>query len=333
MTKMRIRRPDDMHVHLRDGSMLLGVAKHTAAQFARALVMPNTDSPILTGEDAVRYRARIHESAPGLSPLMTVKLTRGTTPDMIPRAKGAGVVAAKFYPEGMTTNSDDGARSPLELDGVLAAMEKCGMVLCLHGETPGAFCMDRESAFLGTLTDVARSFPKLRIVLEHVTTKTAVTFVQGLPDNVAATITVHHLRLTLDDVVGGKISPHNFCKPIAKTPSDREALRRAAVSGNPKFFLGTDSAPHAVAAKECSSGCAGVFSAPVAMQALACEFEELGALDRLETFCSEFGARFYGLPMTDAELELERSEWTVPATFDGVVPYRAGERLAWSLAR
>lgn len=319
-----------MHVHLRDGDMLRRVAPHTAAQFARAVVMPNTDRPVLTGEDAARYGSRIRESC-GLSPLMTVKLARGTAPGVIPAAKEAGVVAAKFYPEGMTTNSDDGARSPLELEGVLSEMERCGMVLCLHGETPGAFCMDREAAFLGTLTDVASSFPRLKIVLEHVTTQSAVAFVQGLPDNVAATITVHHLRLTLDDVVGGKIRPHNFCKPIAKTPADRAALRRAAVSGSPKFFLGTDSAPHGVASKECSSGCAGVFSAPVAIQALVEEFEELEALDRLEAFCSEYGARFYGLPLNDGKLEIERRAWAVPAEIDGVVPYRAGETLRWSV--
>lgn len=331
-----IRTPDDFHVHLREGDMLRSVVGYTSHEFARALVMPNTSRPVLDGRDVTQYRDRIISSivpaddgAPSFEPLMTVKLIRGTTPNVLSEARLAGAVAAKFYPEGVTTNSDDGVADIRELEVALGAMERLGMVLCLHGEVPGVFCMDREAAFLSSLRWVSRSFPLLRVVLEHVTTAAAVDEVFRLPDRVGATITAHHLFHTLDDVVGGMLSPHAFCKPIAKTPADREALRIAAMSGSQKFFFGSDSAPHAVGRKECSSGCAGVFSAPVAVEALTMAFDEEDELHRLENFLSRFGAEFYGLPLNPGTITVSRHEWTMGETASNVVPLFAGRTLPW----
>lgn len=327
--------------------MLRLVAPMTAAHFARALVMPNLGRPVATGSAASLYRGVIRMFAPGFEPLMTIKLLDSTTPEVIGSAKAAGVVAAKLYPRGVTTNSDDGVSDPLALGPVYEAMQEGGMVLCLHGETPGVFCMDREAAFLDTLGELVVRYPKLKIVLEHVTTSQAVSFVLLAPETVAATITVHHLVLTLDDVVGDKIQVHHFCKPIAKTPKDRTILRRAATRGSPKFFLGTDSAPHLIRDKHCASGCAGVFSAPVALPILAQVFEEEGCLDALEAFTSVHGANFYGLPLNEGTIELVREPWTVPSSYrvsrvedlhqdpavtdNRVRPLYAGRELPWKV--
>lgn len=339
MKRLTIRRPDDLHLHLRDGYMLKLVAPLTAQHFARALVMPNLKKPVVTPDDIESYRSQILEAAPTLQPLMTIKLLDGTTPATILAAKKAGAVAAKLYPRGVTTNAEDGVSDPLALTKVYEAMEECGMVLCLHGETPGVFCMDRERVFLDDLTAIATAYPKLKIVLEHITTAAAAIVVRSLDDNVAATITVHHLMLTLDDVVGNKLEPHHFCKPIAKTPQDREALRKWATSGCPKFFLGTDSAPHSLDMKECSGGCAGVFSAPVAMPLLAQLFEEAGALDKLENFTSYFGARFYGLTPNEGKLTLIREPMRILLRYSNpevcalqVQPLGAGLTIPWSVA-
>jgi dihydroorotase len=305
--------------------------------------MPNTEPPVLTGADAERYRKEIVSALPldaagasgasgaGFEPLMTIKLVPSTTPAVVRDAAAAGVVAGKLYPEGVTTNSSDGVRDVMALRDVFAAMSDAGMVLCLHGESPDAFCLDREAQFLAeVLPSLARSFPDLRIVLEHVSTAAAVDWVRGWDGgNVAATVTVHHLLLTLDDVVGGMLAPHHFCKPVAKRPADRAAIVAAAVSGDPRFFLGTDSAPHARAAKESAHGCAGVFTAPVALPVLATVFEEQGALDALDAFCSAHGAAFYGLPPATGTVRLVRSPWTVPSEVDGIVPFRAGTTLPW----
>ena len=338
-----IRKPDDMHVHLRDGEMLDRVVKYTAQNFARALVMPNTTKPILTADDSINYRNEIWEACrvngiERFEPLMTIKLTAQTTPETILRAsRGGCVVAGKLYPEGVTTNSADGVRDVRTLFDVFATMQECGMVLCLHGETPGVFSLDREGAFLATADRIAGLFPNLRIVLEHITTEEAVKWLtqyathlgSGFP-NVAATITPHHLFLTLDDVIGDKLQPHNFCKPIAKRATDRDALIKAAISGNPKFFLGTDSAPHLIENKECASGCAGVFNAPVALPLLAEIFEKHDALDKLEDFTSTFGSNFYALPSTRDEIELERAESVIPMVYNGVAPFRAGMPISWA---
>jgi len=334
---LTLRRPDDFHLHLRDGALLGQVLPHTAAVFGRALVMPNLDPPVLTGADAERYRKEILGARPSdgagsdFEPLMTIKIVPSTTPAIIRDAAAAGVVAGKLYPEGVTTNSSDGVRDVLALGEVFAAMAEAGLVLCLHGETPDAFCLDREERFLfEVLPELARSFPELRIVVEHVSTAAAVDWVQHQPGaNVAATITVHHLLLTLDDVVGGMLSPHHFCKPVAKRPADRAAIVAAAVSGDPRFFLGTDSAPHPREAKESAQGCAGVFTAPVALPLLATVFEEQSALDMLDAFCSGHGAAFYGLLPNPGTLRLLREPWTVPVDYDGVVPLNAGSTLPW----
>lgn len=344
MTTLRIRRPDDFHVHLRQGEMLRDVLPATALLFGRALVMPNTLPPVLTGEDAQNYESIIREAALRLGamdfrPLMTIKIVATTTPQTITDAKARGVVAGKLYPEGVTTNSEDGVREIRSLYPVFERMQAEGMVLCLHGETPGVFCMNREAVFVRmTLQDLAGAFPKLRIVLEHVTTAEGVCTVKNLPATVAATITPHHLVLTLDDVVGDKLRPHHFCKPIAKTPRDRAMLIEAATSGSPKFFLGTDSAPHARDQKECASGCAGVFCAPVAMEVLAEVFEDHGAMEQLEAFTSVFGARFYGLPLNEGHVTLIKGDtpYAVPEYIDcgrqeqaAVSPLRAGGTLRW----
>jgi dihydroorotase len=326
---------------MREGAMLAAVAPHTAAQFGRALVMPNTTEPITTAAQAVRYRHEImlHTKAT-FEPLMTIKITDRTTPAGILECHGVGspVVAGKVYPEGVTTNSEDGVKDIGSLYPVFEAMETVGMVLCLHGEVPedktdpDDWCLDREQKFLRTFIHIVRTFPKLKVVLEHVTTANAVTVVHELPDNAAATITVHHLFLTHNDLVGGMLKPHNFCKPLAKRPSDRYALVAAATSGSKKFFLGTDSAPHARGKKECASGCAGVFTAPVAMPLLMEVFEKVGApLSHLEQFASTFGAQFYGLSRGEGTLTLEEKPWTVPAEYDGVVPFKAGETLRWQV--
>lgn len=311
--------------------MLARVAFFTEVAFARALVMPNLPTPVLSGEDALAYKADIVKVAEKLDPLMTIKLIGKTNRETILHARDVGVIAGKVYPEGVTTNSADGVRDIRDLYPIFETMEACGMVLSLHGEDPNAFCLDREVAFLNYLEDISEAFPRLKIVLEHVTTARAVDMVKQLP-NVAATITVHHLLITLDDVLGGPLRPHLFCKPIAKRPSDRQALNQAAISGNPKFFLGTDSAPHVIGLKECASGCAGVFSAPVAMEVLAEVFEDLKALDKLEAFTSEYGAKFYGLPLNEGTITLNQEEWTVPEFYGPVVPFKAKETLRWKLA-
>jgi dihydroorotase len=321
---LTIRRPDDWHVHLRDGELLAAVGPDTARHFARALVMPNLTPPVVTGADASAYRERVLQATAGsdFEPLMTIKVLPQTTAEVVREAKQAGVVAGKLYPQGVTTNSEDGWSEIEALYPAFEAMQEEGLVLCLHGETPGVFSLDRESHFVQeTLGELSRSFPRLKIVLEHVTTRVGVEAVQRL-GNVAGTITVHHLLLTLDDVIGGALNPHHFCKPVAKRPEDREALVEAALR-SPKFFLGTDSAPHLRERKECAAGCAGVYTAPVAVALSAEVFDAHGALEHLEAFTSERGA---------ATLTLSRQATPVPADVGGVVPMRAGAQVAWSVA-
>jgi dihydroorotase len=330
--QITIRRPDDWHVHLRDGALLGAVASDTARHFARAMVMPNLTPPVRTGEQALAYRERILAVTQGLdfTPLMTIKVLPETTAEWVAGAKRAGVVAGKLYPQGVTTNSEDGWSQIEVLDDAFAAMEAAGLVLSLHGEAPDAFCLDREQRFVeDTLPSIAERFPKLRIVLEHVSTRAGVAAVMELT-NVAGTITAHHLHLTLDDVIGGALRPHHFCKPVAKRPEDRDALIAAALDSD-SFFLGTDSAPHLRADKECPSGCAGAYTAPVALGLVAEVFDAHDALQQLESFTSERGARFYEVPLNEGRVTLRRGEWAVPADFAGVVPMRAGQTLAWQV--
>ena len=327
----RIRKPDDFHVHLRDGEMLRDIAGYTAALFGRALVMPNLTPAILTEADAEAYRSRILRAIEpfgfDFEPLMTIKLTARTTPEIIGSLRRT--IAVKVYPEGVTTNSEDGVRDLSRVSGdVFRAMADKGIVLSVHAEEPSAFCLDREWRYLGRIERIAEEHPSLKMVIEHVTTCEAVGLVRDFGDNVAATITAHHLHATLDDVVGDKLRPHHFCKPIPKRPGDRAALRDAAIFGE-KFFLGTDSAPHLRGAKECSEGCAGCFTAPIALGLCATAFEEEGKLESLGEFTSERGARFYGLQPNKGEVAILRRDHRVPKDCAGIVPFWAGKDLRW----
>ena len=332
MQSITIRRPDDWHVHLRDGEMLARVAPYTARQFARAIVMPNLVPPITSVEAARDYRKRILEvTSPGFTPLMTCYLTDRTSPDEIDRGFRENVwVAAKLYPAGATTNSASGVTDIRNIYPVLARMEKIGMVLCVHGEVtdPDIDVFDREAVFINrVLSRIVSDFPELKIVLEHITTSDAVEFVAT--GRVAATITPQHLIINRNAMFAGGLRPHAYCLPVAKREEHRLAVRKAATSGWPNVFLGTDSAPHPREAKESSCGCAGIFNAPFALESYATVFEEEGALDKFEAFASINGARFYDLPVNEETVTLERTELEVPHDIDGIVPFHAGERLRW----
>jgi dihydroorotase len=331
---LTVRRPDDWHVHLRDGAMLAAVAPWTARQFARAIVMPNLTPPVTSVAAAEAYRARIVAAAgPDFTPLMTAYLTDDAHPAELVRGHAEGVwVAAKLYPAHATTNSAHGVTDIANIRPALAAMERAGMVLCVHGEVtdPSVDIFDREAVFLErVLTPLMRDFPGLRIVLEHITTADAAQFVADGPATLAATITPQHLHLNRNALFAGGLRPHAYCLPVVKRERHRLAVCAAAVSGSPKFFLGTDSAPHAVEAKESSCGCAGIFNAPYALESYLAVFEEEGALDRFEAFASEHGPRFYGLPLNQGTLTLVRDGVDVPERVADVVPFHAGERLAW----
>ncbi len=338
---LTIRRPDDLHVHLRQDELLGLCCYYSSMVFGRNLVMPNTDPPILTAEDAWHYKSQIINAGfSGSEPLMTIKLTDATTPDTVIKAHRWGVVAAKLYPVGVTTNSADGVTNINGLWPVFAAMQEVGMVLCLHGEHPKTSVFEREAAFLPMLGQIADAFPNLLIVLEHISTSVAADFVAGLAESgasVAATITVHHLMMTVDDLMGGELKPHLFCKPVVKRPADKAALLMAATSGNPCFFFGSDSAPHPRRKKQSDSCSAGVFCAPVAMQALAGVFEGMGSLDKLEDFTSRFGAEFYGLPLNEGFIRLYKEPWKVESPYvygntGKVVPFLAGQTLDWQVS-
>lgn len=329
MKKIELPLPDDFHVHLRQGAPLENYAKTVASEFGRILVMPNTVPPIASASQIQEYRAQIQKAAPGLDLLMTFKLNAKFTPEDLKQMKEAGAVAAKYYPAGVTTNSEDGVSDFESILPVISEMEKLDLVLCIHGEEPTAFCLDREKEFIRRVEYLAEHFPKLRIVFEHLSTKASVEAVLRMPKNVAATITVHHLLHTLDDIIGGSLQPHHFCKPTPKRPEDRAALREAAFSGNPKFFFGSDSAPHAKSKKECCCGAAGVYTAPVAIPALLQIFEDAGHLDKLSDFIGGFGADFYRIPRPAKKVVYEEASWTVPENVDGAVPLFAGKTLRW----
>ena len=331
---LTIRRPDDWHVHLRDGEMLARVAPYTARQFARAIVMPNLVPPITTVEAARDYRKRILEvTDPGFTPLMTCYLTDDIEPDEIARGFSETVwIAAKLYPAGATTNSASGVTDIRNLYHALARMEKIGMVLCVHGEVtdPDVDVFDREAVFIDRiLSRLVRDFPGLKIVLEHITTKDAAEFVAATGPMIAATVTPQHLIINRNAIFAGGLRPHFYCLPVAKREQHRLAVRKAATSGLSNIFLGTDSAPHSREAKESSCGCAGIFNAPFALESYATVFEEEGALDKLEAFASINGARFYDLPMNEEQITLERAEVLVPAEMEGIVPFHASETLSW----
>jgi len=333
---LTIRRPDDWHVHLRDGDMLKAVAPYTARQFARAIVMPNLAPPITTVDAAAAYRERIIEAAgAGFTPLMTCYLTDDISPDEVARGFEEKVwIAAKLYPAGATTNSASGVTDIRRIHPVLERMERIGMVLCVHGEVtdPDVDVFDRETAFIErVLSKVTRDFPELKIVFEHITTKDAVDFIEHR-DRVAATVTPQHLIINRNAIFAGGLRPHAYCLPVAKRESHRLAVRKAATSGAKNIFLGTDSAPHSREAKESACGCAGLFNAPFALESYAQVFEEENALDKLEAFASLNGPRFYDLPVNEATVTLEKVETEVPDEISGVVPFHAGETLRWRFA-
>ena len=336
---LTLTRPDDWHIHFRDGAAMQSVLPDTARVFGRAIAMPNLKPPVVSVADAAAYRARLLAAAAGTAfePLMTLYLTDNTTPEEIRRARESGFVhAVKYYPAGATTNSDSGVTELTKAYQAIAAMEEVGMPLLLHGEVvdPEVDVFDREAVFIERhLTRLLRDFPRLKIVLEHITTRQAAEFVTAAPANVAATVTVHHLLYNRNAMFKGGIRPHLYCLPVLKREQHRQALIAAAISGNPKFFLGTDSAPHAVGDKETACGCAGIYSAHAAIELYAEAFEDAGALDKLEAFASFYGADFYGLPRHTDTITLRRESWTVPASLKlgetSLVPLRAGETIRW----
>ena len=338
--RLVLRRPDDWHVHLRDGAMLESVAPYTARQFARAIVMPNLETPVTTAAMAEAYRDRILAAAPGFKPLMTCYLTDDSDPAELTGGFERGAwAAAKLYPAHATTNSAHGVTDVRNIRPVLEAMQRAGMPLLIHGEVtdPEVDVFDREKAFIDRIfSALLRDFPGLKMVFEHITTAEAVDFVMAGGGNLAATITPQHLIINRNALFAGGLRPHAYCLPVAKREEHRRAVRRAATSGSPKFFLGTDSAPHIVERKESGCGCAGIFNAPFALESYASVFEEEGALDRLEAFASEFGPRFYGLPLNEQRVVMERAPvivpCSIPAAGTSVVPFLAGETLAWRLA-
>jgi dihydroorotase len=341
---LTLRRPDDWHLHLRDGPALRAVLPFTAAQFARAIVMPNLKPPVTTTAQALAYRQRIIEALPAgarFEPLMTLYLTDHTEPAEVDRAKASGkVYGFKLYPAGATTHSDAGVTDIRKVDAVLARMAELAVILQVHGEVtdPAVDVFDREARFIGSvLAPVIDRFPGLRVVFEHITTREAAGFVRQARPGVAATITPQHLLMNRNALFTGGIRPHHYCLPVLKTEPDRRALLEAVASGDPRFFLGTDSAPHARHTKEAACGCAGIFSAHAAIELYAEAFEAIGSLGKLQGFASEHGAAFYGLPYNEDTITLTKESWDVPATYrfgsEELVPLRAGERMPWRVAQ
>ena len=338
---LTLTRPDDWHLHVRDGAALQTVVPHTAAQFGRAIIMPNLKPPVTTAAQAMAYKARIQAAVPaGVSfeALMTLYLTDNLPADEIARAREAGVVAAKLYPAGATTNSDAGVTDIRKTYKTLEAMQRAGMLLLVHGEVTSSDIdlFDREAVFIEQqLEPLRRDFPELKIVMEHITTKEAAQYVAEADRFLGATITAHHLLYNRNAIFTGGIRPHYYCLPVLKRETHRQALVAAAVSGSPKFFLGTDSAPHPAHLKEHASGCAGCYTAHAAIEMYAEAFDNAGALDKLEGFASFFGADFYGLPRNTAQVTLQRESWTPPESFAfgeaQLKPLRSGEALPWRL--
>ena len=342
MQQLTIRRPDDWHLHLRDGPALAAVLPHSARRFARAIVMPNLTPPVTTVASAMSYRERILAALPAgtrFTPLMTLYLTDTTAPEEIDRAaKSDAIIGCKLYPAGATTHSEAGVTDVRRIDKVLERMSERGVVLQVHGEVtdPAVDVFDREARYIEkVLGPLVQRHPQLRVVFEHVTSKAAVEFVRSARSGVAATITPQHLLLNRNALFHGGLRPHYYCLPVLKRESDRQALLETVARGDERFFLGTDSAPHARRAKEAGCGCAGIFSAHAAIELYAEVFEEIGALPKLENFASGFGADFYRLPRNQDTITLERSAWTVPASYgfgsEELVPLRAGETIPWML--
>jgi dihydroorotase len=351
-TSLTIRCPDDFHHHCRDGPATASVLQHAYARFRRCLMMPNLTPPVTTTKLALEYKNRILEALKQnrqdpskFQPLMTLYLTDKTTPDEITTARALKnddgtptIVGCKYYPAGATTNSDFGVTNVKNLYPVLEKMQEVGMMLCIHSEVTHADIFEREPIFIDeVMKPLVRDFPTLKITMEHISTKEAVDYVLSAPDHVKASITCHHLIYNRNHLLVGGIRPHLYCLPILKAEVHRQALVEAATSGNPKFFLGTDSAPHATHTKESACGCAGIFSAHCCIETYAQAFEEVGKLDRLEDFCSSFGADHYGLPRNTDTITLEKKSWTVPESYEfgehTVTPLKAGEEIAWTIVQ
>lgn len=328
-----ITRPDDFHLHIRNFPDAEKYLADSAQWFSRVLLMPNTVPPIDSPERLIAYREEVEQSGIEVTPLMTFKIMPTMTRSDIKALAKAGAVAGKLYPRGATTNSDDGVQSIEEMYPVFQAMEKEGIILSLHGEDPSVSVFDREKAFLPVVDKIVRAFPGLKVILEHLSTIEGVAYVLSAPERVAATLTAHHLWYTVDDLMGRGFMSHLFCKPVIQTSEDRGVLRAAAVSGNPKFFFGSDSAPHPKERKETFSSAAGIYSARVALPAVTQVFDEYGKLDKLEDFVSGFGAKFYGLKRNKEQITLVRNSWRVPDEVHGVVQMLAGGELNWELKK
>ncbi len=331
MTAITIRKPDDMHIHLRQGENMKSYARSAASVFARALVMPNTIPPVNNAETLLSYKKEIMDAAPDLNPLMAFKLCRGMKKEEVFKLKSAGTIAGKLYPAGATTNSEDGVRNWKDIKDALSAMEEAGIVLSIHGEDPQVFSLDREKAYLPELFQILENYPDLEVVFEHVSSREGVKAVLGGGENLSATVTPQHLLFTLDDLLGGMLNPLLFCKPIVKTPDDRDAVQEAVLSGNSKFFFGSDSAPHPESAKFGTSGSAGSYNTHASLPLITSFFEKSGRLDLLEDFTSRFGAEFYGLSLNTETITLEKSPYKVPEISGASVPLMAGEILDWKI--
>ena len=329
--KITIRKPDDWHLHLRQGDVLKNCVKHTETYFSRAIVMPNTKPPIVNKETLIKYKKEILDSSSNFEPLMTFKIMPGMTKDIIKELKDSGAVAGKYYPMGVTTNAEDGISSIDQLIPILEILEDLDMVLSFHGEDPESQILDREKNFIPLVEKIIAKFPKLRIVFEHLSTRDAVLAVLDFPKNVAATITAHHLLLTLDDLMGGNLNPYYFCKPVVKTDDDKDALLEAVFSGSPKFFFGSDSAPHLKSAKDSGSPLPGIYSAPVAMPLMVELFDKYNHLGLLEDFTSRFGAEFYELPLNTEKITFIKEEWKVLEEYNGIVPLMYGKSVSWKI--
>ena len=328
-------KPDDFHIHLRQGEMLQPYVRSQAVWCGRALVMPNTLPPVADAASLIAYRDKIIACLPessNFTPLMSFKLLAGMSAATVEACAKAGAVAGKYYPAGATTNAADGPLNPEAVAEALSAMETAGIVLSIHGEAPDAPSLEREGTFLATLEKILVRWPRLRVVLEHLSTREAVDFVAAGPERLTATITAHHLLFTIDDMMGGSLNPHLFCKPVIKSAKDRGALRNAAFSGSSKCFFGSDSAPHDRKVKESAHAPGGVYASPTAIPALAGLFESEGVLEAFRSFIAVNGARFYRLPAPQGSLRLLRQSWSVPGEMDGAVPMCAGKVLAWRLA-
>ncbi|QEN04947.1 dihydroorotase [Thiospirochaeta perfilievii] len=328
MKEITIIKPDDFHIHLRQGEDLKAYLKDSAKQFKRGIVMPNTIPPVVSVKDVEDYREFITALEPGFEPLMTFKILPNTNPNIIKELKDCGVLAGKYYPAGATTNSGDGLTDWTVMRPVLKEMERTGMILSIHGEVPDSFILDREKDFLPIIKDINREFPDLKIILEHVSSEAGINFIKSCPNNIAGTISLHHLLLTIEDVVN---NINNKCMPIPKLPQDRLAIQKAAFSGEKKFFFGSDSAPHKRVDKITIKPKAGVYTAPVLLPKLVELFSNNGVLNLLENFTSKFGAEFYGLPINSETITLINKSMEVPEDINGVVPFLAGEKISWSL--